>query len=152
MRHLLLGAIAPAALIAAAPADARSTRVDIPVQIDPNASIYILWVKVKADGGRTLVSGYVRQKRWFARSRGDLHIELLRHGQAVACQETDWKKYRFHSRVQWRFATSADVAATTVDTVRISHVIHDREGDRTRGPVNACSGLAAPSEQNSGGA
>ncbi|OYX36824.1 MAG: hypothetical protein B7Y98_14615, partial [Sphingomonas sp. 32-62-10] len=74
---MLLGAIAPAALIAAAPADARSTRVDIPVQIDPNSSIYILWVKVKADGGRTLVSGYVRQKRWFARSRGDLHIELL---------------------------------------------------------------------------
>lgn len=152
MRHLLLGAIAPAVLIAAAPADARSTRVDIPVQIDPNSSVYVLWVKVQADGGRTLVSGYVRQKRWFARSRGDLHIVLLRRGQRIACQETDWKKYRFHSRGQWRFATSADVSAATVDTVRISHVIHDRENDRAPDPVNACSELAAPSELNSGGA
>lgn len=152
MRYLLLGAIASAALIAAAPADARSTRVDIPVQIDPNASIYVLWVKVKADGGRTLVTGYVRQKRWFARSRGDLHIELLRRGQRIACQETDWKKYRFHSRGQWRFATSADVSTTTVDNVRISHVIHDRENDRAPDPENACSGLATSSEQNSGGA
>ncbi len=152
MRHLLLGAIAPAALIVAAPADARSTRVDIPVQIDPNSSIYVLWVKVKTDGGRTLVSGYVREKRWFARSRGDLHIALLRQGQRVACQETDWKKYRFHSRGQLRFATSADVSATTVDTVQISHVIHDRENDRAPEAVNACSGLTAPSELNSGGA
>jgi uncharacterized protein YodC (DUF2158 family) len=152
MRHLLLGAIAPAAFITAAPADARSTRVDIPVQIDPNSSVYITWVKVKAGGGRTLVSGYVRRKRWFARSRGDLHIEFLRHGQLVACQETAWTKYRFHSRGQWRFATSADVSATTVDTIRISHVIHDREEDRTPDPVNACSGLAAPTEPNSGGA
>jgi hypothetical protein len=152
MRHLLLGAIAPAALIVAAPADARSTRVDIPVQIDPNSSVYVLWVKVKADGGRTLVSGYVRQKRWFAHSRGDLHVELLRQGQRVACQETNWKKYRLHSRGQWRFATSVDVSATTVDTVRISHVIHDREKDSAPDTVNACSGLAAPSELISGGA
>ena len=94
MRNFLLGAIAPAVLVAAAPADARSTRVDIPVQIDPKASVYILWVKVQTDGSHTFVSGYVRQKRWFARHRGDLHIEFLRQGQRVACQETDWKKYR----------------------------------------------------------
>ena len=152
MRNLLLGAIAPAVLVAAAPADARSTRVDIPVQIDPKASVYILWVKVQTDGSHTLVSGYVRQKRWFARHRGDLHIEFLRQGQRVACQETDWKKYRYRSRGQWRFATSADLSATTVDTVRISHVIHEREQDRAPDPVNACSGLAAPSVLNSGGA
>lgn len=147
MRHLLLGAIAPAVLIAAAPADARSTRVDIPVQIDPNTSVFVLWVKVKADGGRTLVSGYIREKRWFTRSRGDLHIEFIRQGQRLACQEADWKKYRRRSRGQWRF-----VPATTVDTVRISHVIHDRTEDRAPDPVNACSGLAAPTEPNSGGA
>lgn len=152
MRYLLLGAIAPAVLIAAAPADARSTRVDIPVQIDPNTSVYVLWVKVKADGDRTLVSGYIREKRWFTRSKGDLHIEFLRHGQRLACQETDWKKYRRRSRGQWRFATSAGVSATAVDIVRISHVIHDREKDRAPDPVNACSGLAAPIEPNSGGA
>mgnify|MGYP001617471018 CR=1 FL=1 len=62
MRHFILGAIAPVALIATAPADARATRVDIPVQIDPNNSVYILWVKVQADDGRTVVSGYVRHK------------------------------------------------------------------------------------------
>lgn len=152
MRHLLLGAIAPAALIAAAPVDARSTRVDIPVQIDPNTLVYVLWVKVQADGSRTLVSGYIREKRWFVRSKGDLHIEFLRHGQQVACQETDWKKYRRRSRGQWRFATSADISATAVDTVRISHVIHDREKDRTTDPVNGCSGLVGPTELNSGGA
>ena len=150
MRLLLLGAIAPAALVAATPADARTSRVDIPVQIDPNSSIYVLWVKVQADGDRTLVSGYVRQKRWFARHRGDLHIAFLRHGQQVACQESDWKKYRFHSRGQWRFANSADVATSTIDSVRISHVIHDRRPDRTPGSVNACPGPAA--EQRSGGA
>lgn len=38
MRNLLLGAIAPAMLVAAGPADARSTRVDIPVQIDPKGT------------------------------------------------------------------------------------------------------------------
>ncbi|MDQ5959518.1 MAG: hypothetical protein QG592_597, partial [Pseudomonadota bacterium] len=53
---------------------------------------------------------------------------------------------------QWRFATSADLSPTTVDTVRISHVIHDREQDRTPDPVNACSGLTVPSALNSGGA
>ncbi len=152
MRHLLLGAIAPAVLIAAAPADARSTRVDIPVQIDPNTSVYVLWVKVKADGGRTLVSGYIREKRWFTRSKGDLHIEFIRQGQRLACQEADWKKYRRRSRGQWRFATSAGVSATAVDTVRILHVIHDPEKDHAPDPVNACSGLAAPTEPNSGGA
>jgi len=152
MRNFFLGAIAPAVLVAAAPADARSTRVDIPVQIDPKASVYILWVKVQTDGSHTFVSGYVRQKRWFARHRGDLHIEFLRQGQRVACQETDWKKYRYRSRGQWRFATSADLSPTTVDTVRISHVIHDREQDRTPDPVNACSGLTVPSALNSGGA
>ena len=152
MRHFILGAIAPVALIATAPADARSTRVDIPVQIDPKSSVYILWVKVKADGGRTIVTGYVRQKRWFARTKGDLHIELLRHGQLVDCQETDWKKYRYRSRGQWRFSTSADVSATTVDTVRISHVIHDQDRGRAPDPVNVCSGLAEPSALNSGGA
>ena len=72
--------------------------------------------------------------------------------QRVACQETDWKKYRYRSRGQWRFATSADLSPTTVDTVRISHVIHDREQDRTPDPVNACSGLTVPSALNSGGA
>lgn len=152
MRHFILGAIAPVALIATAPADARATRVDIPVQIDPNNSVYILWVKVQADDGRTVVSGYVRHKQWFARKKGDLHIEFLRHGQSVACQETDWKKYRHHSRGQWRFSTLAEVSATTIDTVRISHVIHDRDRDRAPGLVNACSGLAEPSALNSGGA
>lgn len=152
MRLFYLGAIAPAALISAAPANARPVRVDVPVEIDPNSSIYVLWVKVQADGERTLVSGYVRQKRWFARHRGDLHIAFLRGGQQIACQEAEWKKYRFHSRGQWRFATSADIAAATVDTVRIAHVIHDREGDRTASPLNACLPLAAPTELNSGGA
>ena len=96
MRNLLLGAIAPAVLVAAAPADARSTRVDIPVQIDPKASVYILWVKVQTDGSHTLVSGYVRQKRWFARHRGDLHIEFLRQGQRVACQDENTGNKRGH--------------------------------------------------------
>lgn len=153
MRQLLFGAIAPAALIAATPADARPSRVDIPVQIDPNSSVYVLWVKVQADGDRTLVSGYVRQKRWFARHSGDLHIAFLRHGQQVACQESDWKKYRFHSRGQWRFTSSAEVDASTIGSVRISHVVHDREMYRTPDPVNACpGGPAMPTEHQSGGA
>ena len=152
MRHFFLGAIAPVALIAAAPADARATRVDIPVQIDPNSSVYILWVKVKADEGRTVVSGYVRHKQWFARKKGDLHIEFLRHGQVVACQETDWKKYRYRSRGQWRFSASADASATTIDSVRIAHVVHDLDRDRAPDPVNSCSGLTEPSALNSGGA
>jgi hypothetical protein len=152
MRQLLLGALAPAALMAATAADARATRVDIPVQIDPNSSVYVLWVKVQADGDRTLVSGYVRQKRWFARRSGDLHIAFLRHGQQVACQESDWKKYRFHSRGQWRFTSSAPVATSTIDSVRISHVVHDRERDRAPGAVSACAGANMPAELHSGGA
>ena len=152
MRHFIFGAIAPVALIATAPADARATRVDIPVQIEPNNLVYILWVKVNADEGRTAVRGYVRNKQWFARKRGDLHVEFLRRGQLVACQDTDWKKYRYRSRGEWRFSTSANVSATTIDIVRISHVIHDRERDRARNPVNACSGLAEPTSLNPGGA
>lgn len=152
MRLFYLGAIAPAALIAATPADARPVRVDVPVEIDPNSSVYVLWVKVQADGERTLVSGYVRQKRWFARRRGDLHITFLRGGQQVACQETEWEKNRYHSHGQWRFTTSSDVATATVDAIRIAHVIHDRASDRAPSQVNACSGLVAPTEPNSGGA
>lgn len=152
MRQLLLGALAPAALVAATPADARASRVDIPVQIDSNASVYVLWVKVQADGDHTLVSGYVRHKRWFARHSGDLHIAFLRDGQQVACQESDWKKYRFHSRGQWRFVSSADIAASTIDSVRISHVVHDRGPDHAPGSVTACPGPAMQAEQRSGGA
>jgi hypothetical protein len=152
MRQLLLGALAPAALMAASPADARATRVDIPVQVDPSSPVYVLWVKVRADGDRTLVSGYVRQKRWFARRSGDLHIAFLRQGQPVACQESDWKRYRLHSRGQWRFTSSAEVATSAIDSVRISHVVHDRETDRAPGSASACAGPAMPAEQHAGGA
>jgi hypothetical protein len=152
MRLLFIGALAPAAIFAATPAVARPTRVDVPVQIDPNSSIYILWVTVKADGDRTLVRGYVRHRQWFARKRGDLHIEFLRHGQRVACQETDWKKYRHHTRGQWRFETSVEVPAAILDTIRVSHVIHDQNAERAPDRANACSAVAAPTNPNSGGA
>lgn len=152
MRLFYLGAIAPAALIVAAPVNARPVRVDVPVEIDPNSSVYILWVKVQADGEHTLVSGYVRQKRWFARRKGDLHILFLRDGQQIACKETQWAKNRYHSHGRWRFTTSADVGVASFDTVRISHVIHDPEIDRSPGHVKACSGLAARTEPNLGGA
>ena len=149
MRYLLIGAIASAALIAAPSANARPSRVDIPVQIEPNSSVYVLWVKVKADGDHTLVTGYIRQKRWFARSRGHLHIAFLRHGQPVACQESDWKKYRRRSRGQWRFTSSVQLAASTIDSVRISHVDHGRVPDST---PTACSGSTLDTEQLPGGA
>ena len=149
MRLMLLGAFA---VVVTAPAAARPTRIDIPVQIDPNSSVYVLWVKVRADDGRTLVSGYVRQKRWFARHRGDLHIAFLRDGQLVACRETNWKKYRLHSRGQWRFATSVDVAATSIDSVWISHVIHDGAAARSPESGAACAGSTDPAELDASGA
>jgi hypothetical protein len=152
MRYLLMGAIAPAALMAATPVDARPARVDIPIQIDPNASVYVLWVKVKAEGDHTIVSGYVRQKRWFARSRGHLHIAFLRQGQQVACQESDWKKYRYRSRGQWRFTSSVQIAASAIDSVQISHVDHDRVPDSTLTSMTACPGLTVGTEQHPGGA
>lgn len=152
MRYLIMGALAPAALMAATPADARASRVDIPVQIEPKSSVYILWVKVYTDGDRTLVSGYVRPKRWFARSRGHLHIVFLRHGREVACQETNWEKYRFHSRGQRRFKSSVQIAASTIDSVRISYVVHDRVPDHTQGSVTTCPGSPLQSELHSGGA
>ncbi|QDC40252.1 hypothetical protein [Sphingobium fuliginis] len=147
---LLFGAVAPAAIIAAAPADARPIRVDIPVRIDPKSSVYVLWVKVQAEGESTLVSGYVRQKRWFARNRGDLHIAFLRHDQQVACLESNWKKYRFPSRGQWRFAASANVPASRIDSVQISHVIHDQKSDPAPDQVNSCSMPATNTTPSSG--
>ncbi|MBK8861065.1 MAG: hypothetical protein IPN48_09195 [Sphingomonadales bacterium] len=152
MRYLFIGAIAPAALMAATPADARPSRVDIPIQIDPNSSVYVLWVKVKAEGDHTIVSGYVREKRWFVRSRGHLHIAFLRQGQQIACQESDWKKYRRRSRGQWRFTSSVQIAASTIDSVQISHVDHDRVPDSTPRSMKACSGSTVDTEQNAGGA
>ena len=152
MRYLFIGAIAPAALMAATPADARPSRVDIPIQIDPNSSVYVLWVKVKAEGDHTIVSGYVREKRWFVRSRGHLHIAFLRQGQQIACQESDWKKYRRRSRGQWRFTSSVQTAASTIDSVQISHVDHDRVPDSTPRSMKACSGSTVDTEQNAGGA
>ena len=152
MRYLFIGAIAPAALMAATPADARPSRVDIPIQIDPNSSVYVLWVKVKAEGDHTIVSGYVREKCWFVRSRGHLHIAFLRQGQQIACQECDWKKYRRRSRGQWRFTSSVQIAASTIDSVQISHVDHDRVPDSTPRSMKACSGSTVDTEQNAGGA
>lgn len=152
MRYLFIGAIAPAALMAATPADARPSRVDIPIQIDPNSSVYVLWVKVKAEGDHTIVSGYVREKRWFVRSRGHLHIAFLRQGQQIACQESDWKKYRRRSRGQWRFTSSVQIAASIIDSVQISHVDHDRVPDSTPRSMTACSGSTVDTEQNAGGA
>lgn len=125
MRILLLGAVAPAVLVAASPAVARPLRVDVPVQIEPNAWVYVQWVTVKSETGRTIVSGYVRNKKWFASSRGDLHVALVKNGQQVACQETLWKRYRWPSRGQWRFSATVDVDAPEIDSVRISHVVHD---------------------------
>ena len=152
MRYLLMGAIAPAALMAATPVDARPARVDIPIQIDPNSSVYVLWVKVKAEGDHTIVSGYVRQKRWFARSRGHLHIAFMRQGQQVACQESYWKKYRYRSRGQWRFTSSVQIAASTIDSVQISHVDHERVPDSTPISMTVCPGSTVDTEHHAGGA
>lgn len=152
MRYLLMGAIAPAAFMAATPVDARPARVDIPIQIDPKSSVYVLWVKVKAEGDHTIVSGYVRQKRWFARSRGHLHIAFLRQGQQVACQESGWKKYRRRTRGQWRFTSSVQIAASTIDSVQISHVDHERVPDSTPTSMTACPGSTVGTEQHPGGA
>lgn len=152
MRYLFIGAIAPAALMAATPVDARPARVDIPIQIDPNSSVYVLWVKVKAEGDHTIVSGYVRQKRWFARSRGHLHIAFMRQGQQVACQESDWKKYRYRSRGQWRFTSSVQIAASTIDSVQISHVDHERVPDSTPISMTVCPGSTVDTEHHAGGA
>lgn len=131
--------VAPAALVASAPAETRPVRVDIPVRIDPNSQVYVRWVKVRADGDTTLINGYVRQKRMFAGNRGDLHIALLRQGQQIACLETAWKRYRFPSRGQWRFAAATDVPASTIDSIRISHVIHDRGLNSASDLADACS-------------
>lgn len=138
MRILLLGAFAPAVLIAVSPADARPTRVDIPVQIEPNSWVYVQWVTVKAEAGRTIVSGYVRNKKWFAKKTGDLHVAFVKNGQQVACQETSWGRYRFHSRGQWRFSAAADIRAIDIDSVRISHVVHDRGAELASSPLNSC--------------
>lgn len=139
MRLLLLGALAPAVLMTA-PANARPTRVDIPVQIQPNSWVYVQWVTVKAEDGRTIVSGYVRNKKWFANRRGDLHIAFVKNDQQIGCQESNWRKYRFHSRGQWRFSASADIPASDIDSIRISHAIHDQGSDHPANSLNTCSG------------
>lgn len=152
MRLMLFGALVPAILIVAAPADARSSRINIPVQIDPNSSVHVLWVKVQAGEGRTIVSGYIRRKQWFARTTGNLHIALLKNWQQVACRESTWRKYRFHSRGQWRFTSTLDVDASNIDAVRISYVAHDRETGRSPDILNACTGSASSTEPHSDGA
>jgi hypothetical protein len=145
-------AIAASPAIQAQEADVRPSRVDIPVQIDPNSSVYVVFVKVQSDGRRTIVSGYVRQKHWFGRSRGHLHIAFLRHGQEVACQESGWEKYRIHSRGHWRFKTSVQIAASTIHSVRISHIDHDRMSHSTPRSLTACPGSTVHTEQLPGGA
>lgn len=151
MRILLLGAFAPAVLVAVSPAAARPTRVDIPVQIEPNAWVYVQWVTVKAEAGRTIVSGYVRNKKWFAKKTGDLHVAFFKNGQQVACHETSWGRYRFHSRGQWRFATTAEIPAVDIDSVGISHVVHDR-GNELRSLPNSCTNSTPSIDPPLGGA
>lgn len=136
MRILFPGAFAPAVLVAISPAAARPTRVDIPVQIEPNSWVYVQWVAVKSETGQTIVSGYVRNKKWFAGNRGDLHVALVKNGQQVACQETSWKRYRWPSRGQWRFSATADVDALDIDSVRISHVVHGRGNEPSSLPAS----------------
>ncbi|NML94314.1 hypothetical protein [Novosphingobium olei] len=151
MRMLLLGAFAPAVLVAASTAVARPTRVDIPVQIEPNAWVYVQWVTVKAEAGRTIVSGYVRNKKWFAKKSGDLHVLFVKNGRSVACQETSWGRYRFHSRGQWRFSAEADFPALNIDSVRISHVVHDPGSEPSSLP-NSCIGADPSVDPSHGGA
>ncbi|MBV1692585.1 hypothetical protein KRR38_34380 [Novosphingobium sp. G106] len=138
MRLLLLGSFASAVLISA-PAYARPIRVDIPVQIQPNSWVYIQWVTVKADGGRTIVAGSVSNKKWFANRRGDLHVTFVKDGQQVACQESNWRRYRFHSRGQWHFSASIDVPVANIDSVSIAHVIHDQGSNHTSNGSTSCS-------------
>lgn len=138
MRLLLLGSFVPAVLISAL-ADARPIRVDVPVQIQPNSWVYIQWVTVKAEGGRTIVSGSVRNKKWFANRRGDLHVAFVKNGQQIACQESNWRRYRFHSRGQWRFSASMDVPVANIDSIQISHAIHDQGSDYPSNGSTSCS-------------
>lgn len=151
MRILFLGVFAPAVLISVSQADARPTRVDIPVQIEPNSWVYVQWVTVKAEAGRTIVSGYVRNKKWFGKKTGDLHVAFVKNGRQIKCQETSWGRYRFHSRGQWRFSAVADVPAIDIDSVRISHVVHDRGSEPPSLP-NSCASSEPINSPRQGGA
>lgn len=125
MRKLIAVAHAAAMVSITGSVAARTRTLDIPVEVIPNRSVYVLWPSVRNDNERTVVKGYVRMKRWFARTRGDLHIVLLKDGREVACQETAWRKYRFHTRGQWRFIAAFDAAPSKIDSVRISYEPHD---------------------------
>lgn len=125
MRMLLVAAHAAAAISITGGAEARTKTLDIPVDVIPNRSVYVLWPSVRDDSDRTVVKGYVRMKRWFARAKGDLDVALFKDGRVVACQETVWRKYRFHTRGQWQFVAVFGVAPSGIDSVRISYHSHD---------------------------
>lgn len=125
MRKLLVVAHAATAISITGAAAATTRTLDIPVDVTPNRSIYVLWPSVRHDEGRTVVKGYVRMKRWFARTKGDLDVALFKDGRVVACQETVWRKYRFHTRGQWQFVAAFGAEPSGIDSVRISYHPHD---------------------------